>query len=87
MGTASGKYRTDRDGGVQYEYDATWDLSGSTLVWSARVRPAGERATVIDGQVNLGQHSAAIDLAAAVRCLVETSIEYRLASADHSAES
>lgn len=76
MSAASGTYTTTRDGHLRYQYDATWDRSGTTVLWSARVRREGESFSVIDGQINLGP--GVVDVEAAVRNLVEHSIEHRI---------
>jgi hypothetical protein len=79
VSTASRTYTTERDGGVEYQYDATWERFGNSVTWSARVRRRqGESFSVIDGQFNLGQSPGAVDVEAAVRRLVETSIEDRV---------
>jgi hypothetical protein len=76
VSTASGTYTTERDGGLAYQYDAIWHRNGATVTWSARVRRDGESFSVIDGQINLA--IGVIDPEAAVRRLVESSIEQRV---------
>ena len=69
-GTLSAKHKVPRG---DYTYDAIWERRKDTLVWSARVQRTGQSARVIDGEINIGP--GRVDLAAAVRRLVERRIE------------
>ena len=75
MGSMSGQYTSERDGGIKYTYYASWEKKQDAIIWSAKVRRDGSLAGTPGGQIlNADQ----IDMESAVRRLVETSIEERL---------
>ena len=75
MRTVSGKYTTRRDGGIEYAYEATWELAeGDWIVWSAEVTRNGAPAGRTRGQV---MRPASTDMDAVVRDLVCEAIERR----------
>jgi hypothetical protein len=74
VGAISGKYTTQRDEGITYTYEASWEVFGDRATWSAKVRREGDFAGTPNGEI---LNTRGIDLAVAVRRLVETSIEIR----------
>jgi hypothetical protein len=73
METGSGKYTTQGDGGIDYRYDATWEVSGAKILWSARVQQhQGVLVRLIEGEFDL---DLSADVETAVRCRVENAIE------------
>ena len=74
MGRIAGRYTTQRDGGLAYMYDATWQSAGEGIIWSATVKRGSELAGAPNGQL---RHCVGIQLADEVRRLVETAIETR----------
>lgn len=40
----SGTYKTTRDGGLDYSYSATWEITPLGLEWSAEIIRNGEQA-------------------------------------------
>lgn len=69
----AGRYRTQRDKGVEYAYEAEWEQTSRMLLWSAIVRRDGDYVGTPSGQF-LGTPS---DVPNAVRDFVENAIERR----------
>ena len=74
MGTIAGTYTTQRNGGLTYNYEATWNETGDGIIWSAKVRRGAESAGTPSGQI---RKTAASAIPAEVRRVVETAIETR----------
>jgi hypothetical protein len=74
MGRIAGRYTTQRDGGLSYTYDATWQEAGDGIIWSVSVKRDDELAGKPSGQI---RHIAGVQLADEVRRLVENAIEIR----------
>jgi hypothetical protein len=72
MGRIAGRYTTQRDGGLTYTYEATWQDAGEGIIWSVTVKRDAELAGTPSGQI---RNAAGIRLADEVRRLVETAIE------------
>ena len=72
MNKAAGAYMTARDGGLEYEYEASWEVFGYSARWKARVS-RGKALNEIDGVIPLGD--GCFDIEAAVKQRVERRIE------------
>ena len=72
-----GRYTTNRDGGLTYEYEGFWFRAGDTIVWRGRVRREGKLKGAPHGQITdadtLRQTFAVRD---AVTELITAAIEY-----------
>jgi hypothetical protein len=73
-GRCTGAYTTRRDGGIAYEYEATWRTTGNSAIWNSEVRREGLLVGVPAGTI-LNVQGA--DLEAMVKSLVEDAIEKR----------
>jgi hypothetical protein len=69
----AGRYRTQRDQGVEYAYEAEWQQTTRALLWNATVRRNGDYAGTPSGQF-LGEPT---DVPSTVRDFVENAIEKR----------
>jgi hypothetical protein len=71
----AGKYRTKRNGGIEYMYQVDWTVFGSQANWTAKVRQGGEYAGAPGGSIfNI---SGLRDVGEQVRRMVENAIEVR----------
>jgi len=68
----SSSYRTSRDGGLYYSYEATWWRDGDVLNWEAVVFRNGQLKARPDGRIVT---PATSDAEALVKALVESAIE------------
>jgi hypothetical protein len=69
----AGRYRTLRDHGVEYAYEAEWQQTSRAITWNATVHRNGDYAGTPSGEF-LGTPT---DVPAAVRDFVENAIEKR----------
>lgn len=69
----AGRYRSLREKGVEYTYEAEWTLVGHALAWRALVSRDGAPAGVPDGKF----HGVPANVPEAVRDFVENAIEKR----------
>ncbi len=74
MNEINGSYKTKRDQGIVYTYDATWSLTEQGAIWNAKVRRGDQFAGTPNGQI-LSTHN--VPLEELVKGLVENSIEIR----------
>jgi hypothetical protein len=72
--TCSGTYKTRRDGGVEYAYEASWTQSRGAIVWNCTVTRGGEVAGAPGGSVTM---LPPYEPEPTVRILVERAIEDR----------
>ena len=70
----SGKYKTERDGGLQYSYVATWETTAGGVTWTATVRRDGALTGTPLGTV-FARHVEGIGYARFIEALVVASIE------------
>lgn len=74
--TISGTYKTKRDGGIEYTYEARWMvMPNGSAAWWAKVRLAGELRGEPNGQL---LNTAGVDMHEWMRVMVERCIEDRL---------
>jgi len=69
----AGRYRTKRDGGMEYTYLVDWIVAEQLIRWNASVHRSGDLAGTPCGEYR----GAPPDLPAAVRGFVEGAIEKR----------
>ena len=74
MGKIAGSFTTQRDGGLTYTYEATWNETGEGVIWSAKVKRGAESVGTPSGQI---RKPGAVALESEVRRVVETAIETR----------
>jgi hypothetical protein len=73
-GKCSGTYRTRRDGGLEYTYEASWTQSRGAVVWNSTVKRDGSVAGAPGGSVTM---LPPYEPEPTIRMMVERAIEER----------
>jgi len=74
-----GRYTTNRDGGLTYEYEGFWFRAGDRIIWRGRVRRDGKLKGAPHGQFgNADSLKQAFAIRDAVTELITAAIEYQV---------